>query len=153
MTTIQPELLTFAGIALTAVISYFVNRWSNQTQIRELNQKQMELEQKLAMDKETHEADLSDHYLSIAKASGEQVISRDATIRELETVRKELRKEIQDLGSKVEGLLEDKNKLETENRLKDKRISVLEHENQNLRNRVEILEGQLKKHDKPIPPN
>ena len=155
--TITPELQTLITV-LTILAGFIVNWWSNKNKISELRLSQKQLEQKYELDKQKadqdkkkSDADLSDQFLGIAEEAGKQVISRDLTIKELNDVNRELYKELSGIKAsmatmqdQVSNLLVDKRKLEDESIRKDERISALELENQNLRDRVKILEDEVK---------
>jgi chromosome segregation ATPase len=155
--TITPEMQVIISI-LTIVSGFVINWFSNKNKIAELKLSQTQLEQKFQLDKEKadqekrkSDADLSDQFLDIATAAGEQVISRDLTIKERDAVIKtlqvavdNLQKSVATLNGQVTSLLVDKRKLEDESIRKDERISALELENQSLIDRVKLLEDEIK---------
>jgi hypothetical protein len=170
-------LITIISVAF----GFIVNWWINKNKIAELKMAQRELEEKLRINaenanqnKEDHDLGLSKQFLSIAKESGEQVITRDETIKELQNVVKLLRNQVNELidgkkileeesskkdlrisslESQVNILVINKEQLESEKVIKDEEFSIMKIDNAKLRDRVQILEEVMTAAGVPLPTN
>lgn len=148
-------------LSLITVIGGFAINWlGNRNKIKELTLAQQKLESQLEIDqdaadlaKKKGDADLSDHYLEIARQSGEQISVRDQKILDRDTKIDTLAKDVDLLKCQVTELIADKRRLEQESMEKDQRISVLETENTKLSDRVQLLEDTMDKNGWPIPRN
>jgi len=125
MTISTETVLTFLTILAGAVFNW----WANSNKIKELQQAQMALENKLKHDdenaeqsKKENDAKLAEHFLEIAKQSGLEVIEKIETIKELrkrveclEKEKKELQAEIDDLRNRLKALEDKSNGTEEKN--------------------------------------